>query len=76
MDVHETVLQALRDAGEPVRESVLYERVLARGADLDPQAFIAVLEHMGTDGRLHVAFDHDSAIRDPEPFAPRSWLPS
>ena len=68
-----TVLERLRAAGEPVRESVLYERVRSRHPDLEPEPFIAVLERLAALGRLHVAVDHDRAGRDPAPFQPRFW---
>lgn len=66
-------LEVLREAREPVREAVLHERVTARGVDVAPAAFIAVLERLATDGRLRVSFEHDSTARDPEPFEPRYW---
>jgi aspartyl-tRNA synthetase len=71
--VEEAVLSALRDAGEPVREAVLYERVLTRGADADAEGFVAVLERLSTAGRLRVSVDHDGATADPDPFEPRLW---
>ncbi len=66
-------LEVLRDAGEPVREAALHERVVARGVDLEPAAFIAVLERLASEGHLRVSFEHDSTTRDPEPFEPRFW---
>lgn len=71
--VDAVTLEALREAGEPVREAVLYERVTARGIDVVPDAFIAALERLATDGRLRVSFEHDSTARDPEPFEARFW---
>ena len=67
------VLDALRAAGEPVRESVLYERVEARGADASPARFLAALERLAELGHVHVAFDRELPVHDPEPFQARSW---
>lgn len=66
-------LEVLRDSGEPVREAALYERVLVRGVDVAPAAFIAVLERLAAEGHVRVSFEHDSTARDPEPFEPRFW---
>ncbi len=71
--VNAVTLEVLREAGEPVREAVLYERLTARGVDVAPDAFIATLERLATGGRLRVSFEHDSTARDPEPFEPRFW---
>ncbi len=71
--LHETVLRALRDAGEPVREAVLFERVRARGADAAPEHFIDAMEHLASTGHVHVAFERDMPTRDPEPFQARLW---
>jgi hypothetical protein len=69
----ELALDALRAAGEPVREAVLYERVLGRGAQLEPTDFIAMMERLATRGRVRLSVEHDLPARDPEPFAPRFW---
>jgi hypothetical protein len=66
-------MEALRAAGEPVREAVLYERVLARGADLPPEAFIAVMERLATERHVRMSVEHDLPARDPAPFGPRFW---
>jgi hypothetical protein len=66
-------LEVLRDSGEPVREAALYERVTARGVEVAPPAFVAVLERLATEGHVRVSFEHDSTVRDPEPFEPRFW---
>jgi hypothetical protein len=67
------VLEALRAAREPVREVVLHERVLALGADTDPEAFIGLLERLAAQGHVRVSVDHESVARDPDPFGPRYW---
>lgn len=72
-DVGELTMEALRAAGEPVREAVLYERVLSRGADAEPADFIASLERLATRGHVRVNVEHDLPAHDPEPFAPRFW---
>lgn len=63
-------LAAMRAAGEPVRERVLFERA---GGDARPETFIAALERLASLGHAHVAFDRDAPGRDPEPFEPRMW---
>ena len=72
-DVEERVTEALRAAGEPVREAVLYERVRDAGARIDAEVFVAVLERLATRGHVRMAVEHDLPTRDPEPFAPRFW---
>ena len=71
--VEGATLEVLRESGEPVRESALYERVSARGVDIDPEAFVGILERLGAEGHLRVSFERDSTTRDPEPFEPRFW---
>lgn len=71
--LHDMVMDALRAAGEPVREATLFERVRARGADAAPQRFIDAMEHLASEGHVHVAFDRDSPAHDPTPFQPRLW---
>lgn len=66
-------LEVLRGAGEPVREAALHERVVARGVDVEPAAFIAALERLAAEGHVRVFVEHDSTARDPEPFEPRFW---
>ncbi len=66
-------LSALRDAGQPVREAVLWERVRARGATATPELFLAALERLAELGHARVAFDHELPVRDPEPFQARAW---
>lgn len=64
------ILAALRAAGEPVRERVLFERA---GGGARPETFVAALERLAALGHAHVAFDRDANDRDPEPFEPRMW---
>lgn len=66
-------MQALRAAGEPVREAVLYERVRARGADVAPEDFIATMERLATERHVRLSVEHDLPARDPAPFGPRFW---
>ena len=77
MDADERIaaaaLAALRAAGEPVREAVLYERLREEGVDLTPERLLAVLGRLATEGHLHVAVEHGLPARDPEPFEPRFW---
>lgn len=65
------ILEALRRAGEPVREAVLYERVRSAGLDATPEHFLAATARLETLGHLHLTVDHDTPARDPEPFEPR-----
>ena len=71
--VEASVMAALRAAGEPVRESVLYERVRDRRGDVDPELLLAVLERLATTGHLHVVIENELPGRDPPPFQPRYW---
>ncbi len=73
-DPEATLLDALRRAGEPVREAVLHERVVARGAELAPEETVALLERLAAEGHLRVSVAHDDRpVHDPEPFEPRLW---
>ena len=67
------VLDALRAAGEPVRESVLYERVNARGADASPARFLAALERLARLGPAHRALDPGAPRPHPRPVPAPSW---
>ena len=64
-------MDSLRRAGEPVREAILFERVTAGGHATDPESFLAEISRLETLGHLHVAFDHETPARDPEPFEAR-----
>ncbi len=65
------ILEALRRAGEPVREAALYERVIAEGLEATPGHFLAAAARLETLGHLHLTVDHDTPAHDPEPFQPR-----
>ncbi len=71
--MEEATLDALRAAGEPVREAVLHERVLARGADASPEELIGLLERLAATGHLRVSVDHEATGPEREPFEPRLW---
>ena len=65
------ILEALRRAGEPVREAVLFERVRGGGIEVAPEPFLAEVARLETLGHVHLTVDHDTPARDPEPFEPR-----
>jgi len=69
--VQRAVMDALRTAREPVRESVLHERVLTRGVDVSPEAFVQSVERLATLGHVHVSFERGTSVSDPAPFQPR-----
>jgi hypothetical protein len=71
--VREVILTVLRDAEEPVREAVLYERALDRGADIEADGFLGVLEELVTLGWVRLSVDHDTPANDPPPFGPRFY---
>jgi adenylosuccinate lyase len=64
------IVTALRAAGEPVREAVLYERVADRvPVRPTPQHFIATLKHLAVERHVAISPDHQPPRRpDPEPF--------
>jgi hypothetical protein len=67
------ILESLRAAREPLRESVLYERVNAREA-VEAGLFLSALERLATLGHVRVSVEHEQTLqRDPEPFQPRYW---
>jgi hypothetical protein len=67
------ILQALRAAREPLRESVLYERVNGREA-VRADLYLAALERLATLGHVRLSVEHDRPLQhDPEPFQPRYW---
>jgi steroid delta-isomerase-like uncharacterized protein len=73
--VREVILTVLRDANEPVREAVLYDRALDRGADIEADGFLCVLEELVTVGWVRLSVDHDTPANDPPPFGPRFYRP-
>jgi hypothetical protein len=74
--VEEVLLRVLRDAREPVREAVLYERLRARGVEIEPEDYLALTERLAVLGHLHIAVEHDLPARDPAPFRPRFYYPA
>lgn len=69
--LHASILEHLRDSGEPVREAYLYERVCA-GVAVEPGQFVDALVRLEVEGRVHVDPVHDE-VRDQPPFQPRFW---
>lgn len=74
--VEQIVRDLLRQAREPVREAVLYERARDRGAEIGAEAFLDVLERLATLGHVRIAVEHDLPARDPAPFGPRFYYPA
>jgi predicted component of type VI protein secretion system len=70
------LLGALREAHQPLRESVLYERLLERGAAVSPEEFVSLAHDLATLGLVRVAVEHDLPARDPPPFQPRFYRPA
>ena len=70
------LLGALREAHQPLRESVLYERVRERGAAVSPDEFVALAYDLVTRGLVRVAVEHDLPSHDPPPFQPRFYRPA
>jgi len=69
----ELVAAVLGAARQPVREAVLYERLVERGAALEPERFQQLMEELLTLGQVRVAIDHELPSRDPPPFAARFY---
>ena len=69
--LHAAIIEHLRTAGEPVRESYLYERIGGEDA-ATAQIFLDALVRLEVEGRVHVDPVHDE-VRDPAPFQPRFW---
>jgi hypothetical protein len=74
--IRDLVLSALREAHQPLRESVLYERVIERGAAVSPEDFVALASDLATMGQVRVAVEHDLPCRDEAPFQPRFYRPA
>jgi hypothetical protein len=70
----QVVLDFLRQAGEPVREAILYERV-AGLAKPPPSAerFLAAVSHLVAEGRVRIDVEHELEVDDPAPFEPRYY---
>jgi len=64
------IIAALRDAGEPVRESFLFLRIAHRvPREPTPEHFQDTLKHLAVEGHIAVSPDHDSPrTTDPTPF--------
>jgi hypothetical protein len=75
-EAEELMLRALDEAHQPLRESVLYERVTHRGAALTPDEFVALASEMATRGLVRLSVEHDLPSHDPEPFGPRFYRPA
>jgi hypothetical protein len=74
--IRDALLGALREAHQPLRESVLYERVRERGAAVSPDEFVAQAYDLVTRGLVRVAVEHDLPSHDPPPFQPRFYRPA
>ena len=75
LPLREAIVGALRTAGEPVREAVLFERVADRVAS-PPTAehFVATLAHLAVENHVAIAPDHDPPrTPDPAPFEGRYY---
>lgn len=76
-EIESLVMDALRAAGEPVREVVLFERVNVRGASVDPATFQACLERLESLGHVRVRLERrDMPSHDPAPFEARYYYPA
>jgi hypothetical protein len=73
-ELSQVILDALRQAREPVREAILYERVTGL-VEPPPSAerFIAVVSHLVAEGRLRIDVEHELEVDDPAPFEPRYY---
>ena len=69
------IIAALRSAGEPVRESTLYERVAGKMVDRPtPKHFIATLTHLAIEHHVSIAPDHEPPpTPEPVPFERRYY---
>jgi hypothetical protein len=74
--IRDALLSALREAHQPLRESVLYDRVRERGAAVSPDEFVAQAYDLVTRGLVRVAVEHDLPSHDPPPFQPRFYRPA
>lgn len=74
--IRDALLGALLEAHQPLRESVLYERVRERGAAVSPEEFVAQAYDLVTRGLVRVTVEHDLPSHDPPPFQPRFYRPA
>ena len=72
----QVILDVLRQAAEPVREAILYERV-AGHVKPPPSAerFIAAVSHLVAEGRVRIDIEHELQVADPAPFESRYYRP-
>lgn len=68
--LREAIITALRSANEPVRESVLFERVSDRMPSRPtPEHFVATLKHLAVERHVGISPDRQPPrTRDAEPF--------
>jgi hypothetical protein len=73
--LREAIVAVLRDAGEPVREATLFERVARRVPDSPkPEHFVATLAHLAVEHHVAIAIDHEPPLTpDPAPFEGRYY---
>jgi adenylosuccinate lyase len=73
--LREAIVAVLRDAGEPVREATLFERVARRLPDSPkPEHFVATLAHLAVEHHVAIAIDHEPPLTpDPAPFEGRYY---
>ena len=73
--LRDAIVAALRDAGEPVREAALFERVAQRlPSGPTPEHFVATLAHLAVEHHVAIATDHEPPrVPDPAPFEGRYY---
>ncbi len=73
--LRDAIVAALRDAGEPVREAALFERVAQRlPVGPTPEHFVATLAHLAVEHHVAIATDHEPPrVPDPAPFEGRYY---
>jgi adenylosuccinate lyase len=73
--LRDAIMAALRDAGEPVREAALFERVARRlPSTPTPGHFVQTLAHLAVEHHVAIAIDHEPPrLPDPAPFEGRYY---
>ncbi len=73
--LREAILDALRAAGEPVREVALFARATAQidRTAPNPEHFLDTAAHLAAEGKIAVSIERDARSRDPEPFEARYY---
>lgn len=73
--LREAILDALRAAGEPVREVALFARATAQidRTAPNPEHFLDTAAHLAAEGRIAVTIERDVRSSDPEPFEARYY---